>query len=79
MSIESIISKIQELKDEYVSYFKPVDDADIHLYEGKVPFRLPEAYLEFLRFSNGIIYVAMRCWESTTSHIPSSWSIALLV
>lgn len=55
MSIESIISKIQELKDEYVSYFKPVDDADIHLYESKVPFSLPEAYLEFLRFSNGII------------------------
>ena len=55
MSIENLITKIQTLKDEYVSYFKPLDEASIQLYENKLSFNLPEEYLKFLKFSNGII------------------------
>ncbi|MBF1635045.1 MAG: SMI1/KNR4 family protein [Prevotella sp.] len=55
MTVEELIKRIQTFKEEYVSYFKPLEDADIHLYKNQLPFRLPEDYLSFLKFSNGII------------------------
>lgn len=55
MTVEELIKRIQTFKEEYVSYFKPIEEADIHLYKNQLPFRLPEDYLSFLKFSNGII------------------------
>ncbi|MBW4730252.1 SMI1/KNR4 family protein, partial [Prevotella melaninogenica] len=55
MTVKKLIKRIQTFKEEYVSYFKPLEEADIHLYKNQLPFRLPEDYLSFLKFSNGII------------------------
>ena len=54
MTVEELIKRIQTFKEEYVSYFKPIEEADIHLYKNQLPFRLPEDYLSFLKFSNGL-------------------------
>ena len=55
MTVEELIKRIQTFKEEYVSYFKPLEEADIHLYKNQLPFRVPEDYLVFLKFSNCIL------------------------
>lgn len=37
MTVEELIKRIQTFKEEYVSYFKPLEEADIHLYKNQLP------------------------------------------
>lgn len=48
------IDIIQSFNDDFVEYFPPVSETDICKAEEVIKFKLPEDYISFLKFSNGI-------------------------
>ena len=54
MEIRQIIKIIESFKNDYVEYFSPVEQKSITEFERKLKIKLPDDYVSFLQFSNGI-------------------------
>lgn len=54
MKIPELVLELQKFSKEIITFWRPVNLNDIEIFKNKTKLELPNDYIEFLKFTNGL-------------------------